>query len=164
MSNANAQPQKEKGVFVGMQVKCFKLTTGSKADGSMWGLMTYTEKDSNKKVLQKYCFWLKNDSDFIANFPSDKTVNLRIEYIGNVRPEWKSYKDKEGKQVNERVINVEVGVSIVNVFNNNYNNNYNNNAGYQQANNQPAQQPSQPNQDNNDFLTDVDIDDILLPF
>ena len=173
MSNANAQPQKEKGIFVGMQVRCFKLTTGSKADGSMWGLTTYTEKDSSKKVLQKYSLWLKNDSDFIANFPSDKTVDLRIEYIGNVRPEWKSYKDKDGKQITDRVINVEVGVSIINVIDNNFNNNNtynnvnnnynnnNNNAGYQQTNNQPTQQQSQKETPiNNDF----DIDSINFPF
>jgi len=158
MSNANAQPQKDKGLRVGSQIRCFKLNTGTKQDGSMWGMLTHTEKDSNKKVLQKYTLWLNNTSDWIAKYPLDKVVDLKIGEITSVKPEWKTY-TKDDKQVTERIINMEVGVDIVNVMDNQYNNyaqannNYNNgndlrNTGtniYQSNNPQDLGQAQQPN-------------------
>ena len=148
MSNANAQPQKDKGLYVGSQIRCFKLTTGNKQDGSMWGMLTHVEKDSNKNVIQKYTLWLGNDSNFIANFPINKMVDLKIIEINGVRPEWKRY-TKNGNQVNERIINLDVKVEILNVMDNPYNNqaqtyqNYNNGNNYKNtnANNGYQQQP-----------------------
>lgn len=168
MSNANAQPQKEKGLSVNSQIRCFKMQTGEKADGSMWGLITHTEKDSNKNVLQKYTLWVMNDSDFIANFPVDKTVDIRIDSITSVRPENKTY-TKNGVKVNERVINLNVVISIVNVIDNNYkNNNYNNND-YKQQNNQLEQEhnfSSNDNQKANDenSIENMDISEFDFPF
>ena len=158
MSNANAQPQKEKGLRVGSQIRCFKLTTGTKQDGSMWGMLTHIEKDSNKNIVQKYTIWLTNDSNFIANYPTDKVVDLKIGQISAIRPEWKRY-TKDGRQVTERIINLDCGVDIVNVMDNQYNNyaqsnnNYNNgndlrNSGtnvYQSNNPQNVGQAQQPN-------------------
>lgn len=154
-NNTNANGTfREKGLSVGSQIRCFKLTSGNKADGSMWGLINHVEKDSNKNIVQKYSLWLANDSQFIANFPSDKTVDVRIESIKTIRPEFKTYTNsKTGQKVNERILNLIVTISIVQVIdnsynntnnyvnNNNYNNNYNNDYignGYQQPqNNQP---------------------------
>ena len=183
MSNANAQPQKEKGLKVGSQVRCFKLTTGTKQDGSMWGMLTHTEKDSNKNIVQKYTIWLTNDSNFIANFPLDKVVDIRIEQISGIRPEWKRYM-KDGKQVTERIINIDCGIGIVKVMDNNYNTNntYNNN-NYQSQAYQPQQpmpesfdvgenkfkkanamnnQP--PRQEVQDYLDGMNVEDLDLPF
>lgn len=163
-SNANGTP-KEWGIKVGSQVRSFKLVTGTKANGEMWGFFTYVEKEKDtKKPLQKYNLWLVNDYNFIANFPTDSTVDLRIERIDSVKPIWNSYTNKEGKQVNERIINLEILVSIVSVINSNNNQGYQNQQqGYQQPN--QYQQPSynqnsyqqQPNQyQNNPTMFEVD--------
>ena len=143
-NNANGTT-KEKGLSINSQIRCFKMQTGQKQDGSMWGLITHTEKDANKNVLQKYTLWVMNDSNFIANFPADKTVDVRIDDITSVRPENKTY-TKNGVKVNERVINLSVIISIVNVIDNNTynpNNNYNNYNNQQPAQNTQYQQPQQ---------------------
>ncbi len=149
---------KEKGLSVGSQVRCFKLTSGNKADGSMWGLINHVEKDQNKNVVQKYSLWLNNDSQFIANFPSDKTVDVKIEKINSIKPEYKTYTNKNGQKVNERIINLTVVISIVQVIdnsynntnnymnNNNYNNNYNNDYMNNGNNAQPQYNQPQYNQ------------------
>lgn len=142
----NTNAPKEWGIKVGSQVRCFKLVNGTKQDGNLWGFFSYVEKEKDtKKPLQKYNLWLTNDYNFMANFPTDSTVDLRIERIDSVKPIWSSYTSKDGKQVNERVINMEVVVSIVNVINNNNNNNqYNNNNNYNNNGyNQGYQQPNQ---------------------
>lgn len=119
-NNKNAQ-QKEKGLNVGSQFRVWDIKTGQKSNGDLWGMLTHTEKDKNKNVLQKYTIWLNNDSNFIANFPLQQTVDLKIESIVGVKPETKSY-TKNGQKVVERIINLTASVSIVNVFGNNNNN------------------------------------------
>lgn len=190
-SNANANT-KEWGIRLGSQVRCFKLVTGTKANGELWGFFTYVEKEKDtKKPLQKYNLWLVNDYNFIANFPLNNQVDLRIERIDSIKPIWNSYTNKEGKQVNERIINVEVVVSIVNVINNNNNQGYQNqqpnqyqqptyNQGYQQQPNQYQNNPTgfevdkkpnynEPLPKSNDIeeaesFLDIDITDDMLPF
>lgn len=173
---------KERGLSVNSQIRCFNLLTGNKPDGSLWGLITHVEKDSNKKVLQKYSVWIMNDGDFISNFPLNKTVDVKIDSITSIRPENKSYM-KDGKQIFERVINISAYLSIVNVMENNtYNPNYNYN---QQSNQTPQyqqpQQPSsfdvgdnkfknqpkqEPSEEVKEFLDDANDDDLFndLPF
>ena len=163
---------KEKGLRINSQVRCFKLVHGTKQDGSLWALITRIEKDTNKNVVQKYNLWLLNDYNFIANFPTDRIVDVRIDYIQSVKPEWNTYTSKEtGKKITERIISMEVGVSIVSSMPNNYNNNNNNiNNNYNNGNNgyqKPTQQQPQTSQldeiDNNTFdITNDIMDD--LPF
>lgn len=174
-SNTNGAP-KEWGIKLGSQVRCFKLVTGTKANGDLWGFFTYVEKEKDtKKPLQKYNLWLVNDYNFIANFPLNNQVDLRIERIDSVKPISNSYTNKEGKTVNERIINLEVAVSIVSVINNN------NNQGYQ--NQQPNQYQNNPNSfdvdkkinyneplnksnevEQAESFLDIDIDESDLPF
>ena len=163
---SNANSPKEWGLKINSQVRCFKLVTGTKQDGNLWGFFTYVEKDKDtKKALQKYNLWLVNDYNFLANFPKDSTVDVRIDSIQSIKPIWNTYNDKtSGQKVTERIINVEVVVSIVNVINNNSNNNYNynnngynNNNGYQQPQNQQQGYQQQPNPyQNNPTSFDVD--------
>lgn len=149
-NNTNANGTfREKGLSVGSQIRCFKLTSGNKSDGSMWGLINHVEKDGNKNIVQKYSLWLANDSQFIATFPSDKTVDVRIESIKAIRPEFKTYTNsKTGQKVNERILNLIVTISIVQVIDNNYNNtnNYMNNNNYNNNN--------YNNNYNNDYMND----------
>ena len=161
-SNANGTP-KEWGIKLGSQVRCFKLVTGTKANGELWGFFTYVEKEKDtKKPLQKYNLWLVNDYNFIANFPTDNQVDLRIERIDSIKPIWNSYTNKENKQVNERIINVEVLVSIVSVIGNNQGY-QNQQQGYQQPQyqqptyNQGYQQPNQYQNNPNSFDVDKKI-------
>ena len=180
-NNANGSP-KEWGIRLGSQVRCFKLVTGTKANGDLWGFFTYVEKEKDtKKPLQKYNLWLVNDYNFIANFPLNNQVDLRIERIDSVKPIWNSYTNKENKQVNERIINLEVVVSIVSVINNNNNQGYQNQQqGYQQQPNQYQNNPTgfdvdkkinynEPLPKSNDVeqaenFLDIDITEDDLPF
>lgn len=135
---------RDKGLSVNSQIRCFNLISGKKPDGSYWGLITHIEKDANKNVLQKYNVWIMNGDKFIVEFPTNKTVDIRLDSITSVRPENKSYRSpKTNQMVTERIINIGAFVSIVNVIENNtYNPNYNYNQ--QPTQNTQYQQPQQP--------------------
>lgn len=149
-TNKNNTQPKEKGLGVGSVFRVWDMKSGTKADGGLWGMLNYTEKDKNKNVLQKYTIWLSNDSNFIANFPIKQTVDLKITEITNVKPEIKSY-IKNGQNITERVINLMVKVEIVNVLSNT--NNINNNVNYNNYNNSSS---------NNDYFNNNSEDTSVL--
>lgn len=163
-NQSNNQAYKERGIRVGSKIRCFSLMSGNKQDGSMWAYFSYAEKDGNKNTIQKYNVWIKNEGDFIANFPGGQ-VDVNIDSIQAVRPENKTYFSKKlNKNVSERVINIDVIVSIANVWSNT-----NNNANYQQnsyINNENSfiNQDSQHENNEVDNYNDIDINDDGLPF
>lgn len=161
MQNQNYnQPYKERGIKVGSKIRCFNLISGNKQDGSMWGYFNYVEKDSNKNPIQKYNVWIKNaDVNFIANFPSGQ-VDVNIKEIQAVRPENKSYTKRDGTNVRERVINIDVVVEIATVWGgNNQQNGYQPPVNNQQQTNYQQNYNSLPNE-----YDDIDIENDDLPF
>lgn len=96
---------REYGIAVGKKIKVFGFKSGVGANGR-YQLFNWVEKVKNQNgeyvPTQKYTFFIENEEQL--NLPNG--TDIKIESISKIIPTWNSYKAKDGKQINERVIQV----------------------------------------------------------
>lgn len=113
-------------IKIGKKLKLYRLATGTKQDGTMWGLFSYTPFEKTDKgdyiYGQEYTIFMNNlesgmnlkDGDFVE-----------VANILSVSAEDNTYKGKDGVQHTKRVIKVVVDIKLDNNSNNNTNDNVN---------------------------------------
>lgn len=111
-------------IKVGKKLKLYRLATGTKQDGNLWGLFSYTpfEKKDNGDYIygQEYTIFMNNlesgmnlkDGDFVE-----------VANILSVSAEDNTYKGKDGVQHTKRIIKVSIDIKIENKTNENLNEN-----------------------------------------